>query len=219
MSKQNTYEKYVGNTFGNLTVLSVDKIYLAGDKWKSAFYVSCRCGINKKVLAADVIRKKRGILSCGCFRLDAVTKHGKCKTPEYPIWTAMRDRCKNPNNKFYDRYGGRGISICSRWDDYEIFLNDMGRRPSNKHSLDRIDNNGNYCPENCRWATIKEQAHNTSRSIILQYRGERKTMFELADEYKIGRHTLGTRLKRGWDLEKALTKKVAHKRKAPLKTL
>lgn len=98
-------------------------------------------------------------------------KHGHAgkhvKTSEYNIWRAMRARCANPKNPDYKSYGGRGISVCERWQDFSIFLSDMGERPSKNHSLDRIDNDGNYEPGNVRWATIQEQASNTSRSVAV----------------------------------------------------
>lgn len=86
--------------------------------------------------------------------------HGETGSPEHKSWTGMRDRCLNPNGKLYPYYGGRGISICQRWDYFEQFLADMGRKPSPQHSIDRINNDGNYEPSNCRWATKSEQARN-----------------------------------------------------------
>ena len=89
-------------------------------------------------------------------------KHGLTKTSEYQVWRDMRQRCNNPNAQKYHRYGGRGIKICERWSKFTNFREDMGKRPSEEYSIDRIDNDGNYEPSNCRWATIHEQMHNTS---------------------------------------------------------
>ena len=106
----------------------------------------------------------------------------KQPTPEYSAWYNMKRRCYNKNQKDYPRYGGRGIFVCNRWlDSYEAFLEDMGRRPSSRHSIDRIDNDGNYTPSNCRWADITEQNRNSSRSIVKSW--------ILADELGVTRHT------------------------------
>ena len=91
-------------------------------------------------------------------------KHGKSKTKEFRAWHYMRQRCMNPNNTQYERYGGRGISVCKRWDKFENFLKDMGEKPSPKHSLDRVNPNLGYSPENCRWATAAEQQRTTRRN-------------------------------------------------------
>lgn len=92
------------------------------------------------------------------------TTHGMARTPLYKVWSEMKRRCKNPNDPKYKYYGARGISVCASWDSFENFYRDMGERPTPKHSIDRINNDGNYEPENCRWATALEQRHNQRKS-------------------------------------------------------
>jgi hypothetical protein len=129
--------------------------------------------------------------------------------PEYAIWNNLIARCTNPNNSRYARYGGRGIVVCERWAaDFVNFLADMGRRPSPAHSIDRIDNDCGYGPDNCRWATRKEQCRNRSSSRFLEFRGEAKTSAEWAEDLGIGQSTLHFRLKQGWSVERALTQPV-----------
>ena len=93
------------------------------------------------------------------------------RTREYETWVSMRDRCRNPNNKRYENYGGRGIRICKRWDDFANFLADMGERPSPQHSLDRINNDGSYRPSNCRWATRSQQRRNRRSKQMMEQAG------------------------------------------------
>lgn len=119
----------------------------------------CDCG-NSHVVRASRIRANEQ-MSCGCVKRPRHTKHSMSKSPEYDTWVAMHARCGNKNNKRYKDYGGRGISVIGRWDSFENFLSDMGKRPSDKYSLDRIDNNKGYGPCNCRWALRYQQMRNT----------------------------------------------------------
>jgi hypothetical protein len=142
-------------------------------------------------------------------------KHGDSvrgqKTAEHSIWEGIRKRCTNPNYHAYPRYGGRGIRVCDRWLDPEIgyanFLADMGRRPSPKHSIDRYpDNDGNYEPGNCRWATVDEQNTNKSSTVKITAFGKTLCLFEWARETGIKAATIRYRIKQGWVPELAVSK-------------
>lgn len=130
-------------------------------------------------------------------------KHGSArkgaKTAEYRIWCAMRERCSSPKHIEYARYGGRGIRVCERWDSFENFLADMGRRPSLEHSIERDDTNGHYEPDNCRWATRSEQARNKRTSIVLTHNGETHHVLEWAKKLHLSINTIRMRLKQSRD--------------------
>lgn len=134
-------------------------------------------------------------------------KHGLCKTKEYMIYSKMKDRCCNKNAKDYYLYGGRGIKVCDRWlECFENFYTDMGPKPTPKHTIDRIDNNGDYCPENCRWITQKEQNRNQRTNHILEFNGKKLPLVVWAELLNLERRTLCSRInKLGWSVEKALT--------------
>lgn len=138
-------------------------------KYVRLFSCLCDCGRVKSVAGSDL--RRGAIRSCGCLRAEsrqvANLRHGHAGerdgghgTPEYQAWRSMRKRCNSPRTPNYQDYGGRGITVCERWLTFEAFLGDMGLRPSANHSLDRIDNNGNYEPSNCRWATWSQQVKN-----------------------------------------------------------
>lgn len=137
----------------------------------------CECGTEKVVQGSNL--RSGHSRSCGCLLIDTVTTHGATNggkpTPEYAIWMGMRGRCRVISSGGYKHYGARGILVCDRWNDFENFLADMGKRPSSKHSVERIDNNGNYEPRNCRWATNTEQQLNkrTTRNSLIGVSGIR----------------------------------------------
>lgn len=142
-------------------------------------------------------------------------KHGEKgkngASPEYRSWSAMRARCSNPNLKEYPRYGGRGITVCERWQSYENFLADMGRRPSLQHTIDRIDVNQGYFKENCRWSTAQEQQNNRTKHTYLEVDGVIKTQAQWLRCFSIKKATFRTRLRNGWDVKTALTSPVRPK--------
>jgi hypothetical protein len=139
-------------------------------------------------------------------------KHGHCRniypnkqSPELSCWSAMIARCSRPSATMYHRYGARGISVCERWSKFENFLADMGERPSSKHTLDRINPDGNYEPSNCRWATRREQALNRGTTRRLEYCGEELTVSEWANRLGINKETIRYRIKRGWSIQQIIT--------------
>ena len=135
-------------------------------------------------------------------------KHGMWKTPEFKVWLSMRARCLCKTHKQYAAYGGRGISVCERWmDAFENFYADMGPRPSCQYSIDRINNDGNYEPDNCRWATRKQQQRNTRTVRPLTHDGLTLCVSEWAERLGINNRTILTRLRRGWPIGLALSQR------------
>jgi hypothetical protein len=127
--------------------------------------------------------------------------------PEYRVWINMKSRCYNPNAPLYERWGGRGISVCERWlTSFQNFFADMGTRPSARHSIDRIDVDGNYEPDNCRWATFKEQSRNQTNNRIVDLDGRRMTLAEAVEQAPVPYNTVLYRLRRGWSVEDAITR-------------
>jgi len=173
----------------------------------------CECG-NQKEIRNDHVRGGK-TNSCGCLRqktaresIKAVNaaniRHGMAGTKIYIMWSGMKDRCQNPNNKFYNYYGGRGITVCERWQDFSAFYADMGDCPE-KCSIDRMDNNKGYSPENCRWATKSEQATNRRSNRRVEFDGKLLTISEISRETGVHWNTISGRLNLGWGIEKAIS--------------
>jgi len=179
-----------GKKFGRLTAISCF----------TRTYWTCRCKCGRVIdVRSDALQRQT---SCGCERNrtapTANRRHGLSHLPEALIWRAILGRCTNKNHTSYPDYGGRGIEVCERWKtDFLAFYEDMGPRPSTKHSVERKDNNGPYSPENCRWATKAEQDANKRTSIKVTIKGRTQTVAQWADELKINRKTVYARIQRG----------------------
>lgn len=177
--------------------------FLSGCVWRA----QCVCGSAPKLYRGADLR--RGFVrSCGCYnkeKLKARATHGKSNTREFRIWVNMLTRCTNKKAPQYAQYGARGVRVCRRWRSFENFLADMGSAPTLQHSVDRVDGTKGYAPENCRWATPREQAQNqiTNRKIV--WRGELLCLTEVARRVAIPRERLRTRLDSDWSVEDAIT--------------
>lgn len=175
----------------------------------AAWFCRCECGATGTFKSGSL--RSGNTTSCGCKRRDTLkrihTKHGKKGTPEYGVWIGMTKRCTNPNEKDWAGYGGRGIRVCERWRaSFANFLADMGQRPTEKHTIEREDNDGDYSPDNCRWATRAEQVVNQRSNRILTFKGRSMPVSEWAKVTGINYGTLLTRITRlGWSVKRALS--------------
>lgn len=186
-----------GNRYGRLVVLNRD---LNAQKWKTYFICLCDCGKTKSI-RCDHLRTGK-IQSCGCFMSECTSKRNSThnesgKTAEYIAWRAMIQRLNSSSYHAKNRYAEKGVTICERWrNSFECFLEDMGRKPTKNHSLDRFPNmNGDYEPANCRWATSEEQQNNRGNNVFYEYNGNRLTISQWAKKFGVNTSTLHEHLK------------------------
>ena len=192
-----------GEVFGRLTVISrAPNSNVGGARW----HCVCSCGVETIVWSRHL--RSGNVTSCGCYRRELHTTHGLSDLPEYASYMMMLARCNNSNNSDYHRYGGRGICVCNRWNNFKLFLADMGPRSSSEYSIDRINNDGDYEPGNCRWATRVEQQNNKRTNHIINYEGKSQTLAQWARATGIYSTTLRYKLNQGWSVHRALTEPV-----------
>lgn len=199
-----------GQRFGRL--VTEDSLYIFKGK-RDAFCFRCKCDCGNQVIVPSCALGSGNTRSCGCLHKEQlrnrVKKHGESRgiglSSEYRSWCSMIGRCCNETNDDFAHYGGRGIMICSRWrNSFELFLKDMGRKPTSKHSLERKDVNGDYMPSNCRWATQKEQTRNKRNNRRVTIDGVTKSLVEWVEQTGIKYSAAMYRLSAGWDAKKAL---------------
>lgn len=197
------FKDLTGLVFGKLTVIGfAGRFSVASGSCVSKWHCLCECG-NRTISQAGNLNNGSS-KSCGCV----CTTHGHTSgggiSPTYKCWSSMNDRMLYPSEETFKNYGGRGITMDSRWREFENFLEDMGERPSNKHSIDRIDNNLGYSKGNCRWATVREQNRNKRSNVNFEINGKMMCMAECSEKFGINLTTLHYRISAGWSVDRAL---------------
>lgn len=198
MKNLNRMNNLTGKTFGRLTVIGLDDRNSRHTYW----VCQCRCG-NIKVTRSDSLLSGR-TKSCGCIKKEqdkinlSQSRHNQFGTRIYAIWQNMKDRCSNEHNSSYYRYGGRGIQVCDSWKErFENFYDwALNNGYQDDLTLDRIDNDGNYCPENCRWTTMKEQCNNRRSNIQIKIGNTVKTLTEWCEIFQLDYKTINARYQR-----------------------
>lgn len=200
----NKKRNLIGLRFGKLIV----KEELESEKGKARWLCQCDCG--KYSITKTYYLTSGETKSCGCVKKSSLGQrsktHGMSKTRIYNIWQMMKRRCYKKDTTYYENYGGRGILVCDEWQSFENFYEDMKDEYKENLTIERIDNNGNYCKENCRWANRNEQMNNMRRNKLLTIDGVSKTMIEWSKETKIPYSTIRSRLRYGWSDRRALGK-------------
>ncbi len=204
-------EFHAGQVFGRWTLLEVAPRTRHYARW----WCRCTCGTRRAVPVPGL--RKGTSTSCGCAVREKTSArmrtHGMKGTHTFTTWCLMRYRCTRPTMTHYENYGGRGIKVCDRWlHSFENFLEDVGERPSTKHTIDRIDSNGNYEPGNVRWATHLEQRHNRRDVVRIPCQGRSFMLVEWARELRLPFSVLHQRLRYGWSVERAFTEPLQRRR-------
>jgi len=198
-----------GSVYNRLTVIKA-----TDRKTGNKTIYECRCSCGNTVFTDKYKLFNGHTKSCGCFKLENLSvikrKHGMTKTPEHKAWVEMRQRCYNKNNRVFSYYGGRGITVCEAWlNSFESFYSDMNKRPTSKHSIDRIDVNGNYEPRNCRWATPNEQAANRRDTTKYIFNNELMPLSYIANALGLPQQTMHRLVrKKGMTIEQVITSRL-----------
>lgn len=204
------FKDLTNRRFGRLTVKAFNHFGNNGAYWLCV----CDCGREKVVRGSHLT--SGNVKSCGCLRREVLdsTTHGLSRSRLYNIWASIKKRCLCLNNKDYNRYGGRGITVCDEWMKFEPFKNwAISNGYDDALTIDRIDNNSDYCPENCRWITSKYQSRNRRNNKTITYNGETHCISEWAEIKGLSHSVISARIKKGWVIEKVLNQPVRQLRK------
>ena len=193
----------IGNRYNRWIVIAFSHTHNKASYW----ICRCDCGTIRTHQRSALVSMSTG--SCGCLRGELLagrsTTHGMSHTTEYNSWRGLKQRCQNPNFSKFSIYGGRGITVCERWQRFENFFADMGYKPKPDYTIERIDNDGNYEPDNCCWIPPAEQAVNRRNNHLVSIDGRTLTLAEWRRHFGIKRSTFDHRLRRDWSIKDALT--------------
>jgi len=204
--RANNFIDITGQKFGRLTVVEFVEVRKNKSYWK------CKCDCGKEKITVNNSLKKGNTKSCGCISKEKNSnlRHGMGSTRFYRIHQSIKTRCLNSNTQHYEYYGGRGVKVCDEWlefkgfqEMYSSYLEHIKIHGEKNTTIERIDVNGNYCKENCRWATMKEQGRNKRSNVYIIYKGELKTKGEWLEKLNLNRSLINKRLQMGWTIEKA----------------
>ncbi len=212
-----------GQRFGRLVVVKRDGTCKVSGH--ALWFCKCDCGNTVTTLSTSL--RRHLTKSCGCYQkhiardryinntLGLKNGHhvGGQSTRIWKTWKGMMQRCYMASGKSYRDYGGRGIAVCKRWHKFENFLSDMGESPAKGHSLDRIDNNGNYCLSNCKWSTAKQQARNRRNNKLITYNKQTLCISEWGEQLGVDRKVIASRIRHGWSIKRTLTTSVVEYKK------